>query len=100
MIEFYGARVPWFFDVSSRIVAVLSAVLVVATLQRHSELTALQAAGISRWRIVAPLLMGGACIAVLAAMNRELVIPNLQEELTPEHIGPGGIAAHHDDPEI
>ena len=56
LATFYGARLPWFFDLTSRIIALTSAVFVVTLLQRHNEMAALMAAGISRKRVVAPLV--------------------------------------------
>ena len=42
--SYYAARVPWFFDICGRIVALLAAVLTLGWLQRHNEMTALMAA--------------------------------------------------------
>ncbi len=55
---YYGARVPWFFDLVGRVAALVSAVFAITWLQRHNEMTALMAAGISRWRIIKPLASG------------------------------------------
>ena len=81
LMVYYGARVPWFFDIASRNVAMLSAVFSLAWLQRDNEMTALMAAGISRWRIAKPLIVASALIAVLAVINRELWIPRFRTEL-------------------
>ena len=40
LANYYGARVPLFFEISGRIVAVLAAVFVIAALQERNELTA------------------------------------------------------------
>ena len=81
LLVYYGARVPWFFDIASRNVAMLSAVFSLAWLQRDNEMTALMAAGISRWRIAKPLIVASTLIAVLAVVNRELWIPRFRTEL-------------------
>jgi len=81
LASYYGARVPWFFDIAGRNIALLSAVFAVAWLQRDNELTALMAAGISRWRIVKPLILACSVIAVLAVANRELALPRFRREL-------------------
>ena len=39
------------------------------------------AAGISRWRIVAPLILATVVVSILGALNREITLPNVREEL-------------------
>ena len=79
---YYGARVPWFFDLIGRVVALIAAVFAITWLQRHNEMTALMAAGISRWRIIKPLVFGVVAVSLLGAINRETLIPSLRDELT------------------
>ena len=79
---YYGARVPWFFDLVGRVAALIAAVFAVTWLQRHNEMTALMAAGISRWRIIQPLILGVVMVSLIAAVNREAVIPALRDQLT------------------
>ncbi len=62
--------------------ALISAVFTVTWLQRHNEMTALMAAGISRWRILRPVVAGVIIVTVVSIANRELVIPDLREELS------------------
>lgn len=82
MLDFYGPKVPWFFDLISRIVALVAAVFAVTSLQRNNEMASMMAAGISRWRIVKPLVIGVLVIAIFGAVNRELVIPRLGDRTT------------------
>lgn len=82
MWNYYGGRVPWFLDVVGRVAALISGVFVVTWLQRYNEMTALMAAGISRWRIVQPLVWGAALVSGLSVVNRELVIPHFREQLS------------------
>ena len=82
LLDYYGPKVPWFFDLMSRVAALIAAVFTVTWLQRNNELAALMAAGVSRWRIVKPLVISVAVIAFLAALNRELLLPRLARELT------------------
>ena len=79
--KYYGARIPWFFDLAGRNVALLSAALTLAWLQRDSELTALMAAGIPRWRVARPLVIASLVIAGLATINRELWVPAFRTQL-------------------
>ncbi len=79
--SYYAARIPWFFDICSRIVGLLAAVLTIGWLQRHNEMTALMAAGISRWRIVLPLIGATVVISVCGAINREVTLPRVRDAL-------------------
>lgn len=82
MVAYYGVRAPLFFDTMGRVVALISAVFAISWLQRHNEMSALMAAGISRWRIIKPLVVGVVAIAILAVLNRELVLPRFRESLS------------------
>lgn len=79
--EFYAYRSLLFFDRTSGILALISAMFTVTWLQRHNEMTALLAAGIPKLRIVMPVLVGAVTIGVLAAANRELVVPRFSDKL-------------------
>ena len=79
--EYYAARLPWFFDRSSGLLALLAGMFAVTWLQRTNELTALMAAGITTRRIVRPLLVAAAVVSLLAAANRELLIPAVRDKL-------------------
>ncbi len=78
----YGYQSILFFDRISGLLTLTAGMFTVAWLQRHNELTALMAAGISRVRVVVPVLIAAASLSGLAAANRELVIPRFKEELS------------------
>jgi len=59
----------------------MSAMFTMAWIQRHHEMTALMAAGISRIRVVAPVLAAAVVIIALAVVNREVVIPKFKDEV-------------------
>lgn len=80
--SFYGYQLILFFDRLSGLLTLVSAMFTVAWIQRHNELTALLAAGISRLRVVRPVILAGIVFSVLAAISREAVIPRFQEELS------------------
>ncbi|HEX4131495.1 MAG TPA: LptF/LptG family permease [Pirellulales bacterium] len=84
MGSFYAYRSILFFDRISAVLAITSAMFTVAWIQRHNELTALMAAGISRRRVVLPVIFASALIGLVAAASRELVIPHLADELSRE----------------
>ena len=73
--------VPWFFDHASGLLALVAGMFVITWLQRTNELTALMAAGITTKRIVRPLLAAAVVISLVAAANRELVIPEVRDKL-------------------
>lgn len=81
MSSYYGCRSILFFDRTSGLLTLVSAMFTVSWIQRHNEMTALQAAGISQLRVVMPLIGAAVVITVLSAANRELVIPRLRDEL-------------------
>jgi len=94
---YYGARLPWFFDLTSCIIALISAVFVITWLQRHNEMAALMAAGVSRMRVVAPLIFAALSISLLAAVNREIGIPAARHQLcrrSRDWVGDGGRELH------
>lgn len=82
MSDFYLYRAISFFDRTSGILTLIASMFTLAGLQRYNELTAILAAGISKWRIVRPIVVAGACIALLAALNREVIMPAQRAKLT------------------
>src|SRR4051812_33380266 len=82
MGEYYGYRTIGFFDRTSGILTLIAAMFTIATFQRFNELTALQAAGVPKWRIVKPVVAAVIVIACLAALNREIVISSLRDRFS------------------
>jgi lipopolysaccharide export system permease protein len=82
LANYYAGRVPWFLDMIGRVAALIAGVFAVTWLQRNNEMTALMAAGISRWRIIKPIVIGVIVVSVLSAVNRELIIPRFREDLS------------------
>ena len=81
IFEYYGARLPWFFNHASGLLALVAAMFAVTWLQRTNELTALMAAGVTTRRIIRPLIFGAIAVAAVAIVNREYVIPLVREKL-------------------
>jgi len=79
--EYYGARVLTFFDRTSGLLALVAAMFVITWLQRTNELTAILAAGISHRRVLKPILVAAAIVSVIAAVNREVGIPQVRNTL-------------------
>ena len=82
MARYYAGRIPWFLDMIARVAALVAGVFAVTWLQRNNEMTALMAAGISRWRIIKPLVFGVVMVTVIQVINREVIIPHFREELS------------------
>jgi lipopolysaccharide export system permease protein len=78
LASYYGCRLIWFFDATSPVITLASAMFALSWLERHNELTALLAAGVPRWRIARPVIVFAATVALAAAANRELVLPQIR----------------------
>ena len=79
MGPYYGYQTIGFFDRTSGMLTLIAAMFTVSLFQRFNELTALQAAGVRKWRVIKPIIIAVLIIAALAAANRELVIPKIRE---------------------
>ena len=82
MGSYYALQSIFFFDRISSLLCLMAAMFTVTWIQRHNEMTALMAAGIPRLRIVAPVILAAMVITVLAAINRELVIPHFRQQIS------------------
>jgi lipopolysaccharide export system permease protein len=82
LAAYYGYRTISFFDRTSGVLTLIAAMFTLAWLQRHNEMTALLAAGISKRRIIAPIVIAVACVSILAALNRELLTPRFRDKFS------------------
>ena len=81
MGQYYGYRSVALFDRMSGVLALTAAMFTITWFQRFNEFTALTAAGIRPARILAPIVYAAVALSVLAATNRELLMPQLRDEL-------------------
>ena len=79
--SFYSYRVLFFFDLTAGMLALTAAMFTITWIQRHNEMTALLAAGISRIRVAMPVIIAAAVVALVGTANRELVMPHYRFEL-------------------
>jgi len=93
--HYYAYRWILMFDLTSGILAMVSAMFTVAWIQRHNEMTALMAAGVSRVRVLTPIIIAVAVVGLISAANRELIIPHYRSELSRRPQNPMG-----DKPEV
>ena len=82
MARYYGCQVFGYFERMCALLTLISVMFTVSWIQRNNEMTALMAAGISRLRIVKPLIIAAVVMSLLAAVNREVMIPRIREQLT------------------
>ncbi len=92
MGEYYAYRSLSFFDVTSGILMLISAMFTLTWIQRHNELTAIESAGISKARVIKPLVAAVVVISLLSAANRELGIPACRDQLSHNAQDLGGTA--------
>jgi lipopolysaccharide export system permease protein len=92
--SYYGYRLISFFDATSPVISLASAMFALSWLERHNELTALLAAGVTRWRIARPTLIFAAVVSLLAVANRELVLPRIRHAFARNAQDLRGEAAH------
>ncbi|MEN6448978.1 MAG: LptF/LptG family permease [Thermoguttaceae bacterium] len=81
ILHFYACKAIGFFDNTSALLALVSAMFTVAWIQRHNEMTALMAAGVPRIRVLLPLIIAVAVVSLLASVNRETLMPRYRREL-------------------
>lgn len=78
---YYAYQSIFFFDRTSSLLVLMSAMFTIAWIQRHNEMTALMAAGVSRIRVVWPVIGASIAITLVAVVNREVLIPRFKDEL-------------------
>jgi lipopolysaccharide export system permease protein len=92
--SYYGYRLISFFDATSPVISLASAMFALSWLERHNELTALLAAGVTRWRIARPTIIFAAVVSLLAVANREIVLPRIRHAFARNAQDLRGEAAH------
>jgi lipopolysaccharide export system permease protein len=81
MLPFYAYQSIMFFEHTSALLTLVAAMFTVTWLQRFNELTALMSAGISRVRVVTPIICAAIVLSLLGTLNRELLIPKIRGHL-------------------
>jgi lipopolysaccharide export system permease protein len=90
MAMYYAYRAIEFFNRTSGTMTLIAVMFTITWIQRHHEMTALLAAGITRTRVMRPVLIAAIFVSLLAAANREFIMPNIREHLANDSKNIGG----------
>lgn len=82
LLSFYGPRVLEFFDRMAGVLILIAGIFSIALMQRRRELTAIQAAGVGKFRMVRPIVYASIAIITLSVLNREFLLPKYKQQLT------------------
>lgn len=75
--EYYAYRASEFFELAGPVLIVVSVIVVLGLLQKHSEHYPILAAGIPAFRLLKPLLISTAILNGALIANQEFLIPSL-----------------------
>ncbi len=81
LFEYYGPYTLSMYERLSGLLALLALLFVVAWLNKTNEFTALMAAGVTKRRVMRPLLFASAAVILAAVALREFSIPSYQDRL-------------------
>jgi LPS export ABC transporter permease LptG len=79
VIEHFVYRVPAALHDGLPVVMLVATIFLFLALTRYHELTALKAAGLSLYRVAAPILLLAGGVAIVAGLFQELLLPRLNE---------------------
>src|SRR5262250_1485953 len=79
IVEHFLYRLPAALHESLPVVTLVATLFLFLALGRYHELTALKAAGVSLYRVSAPILALGLAISIAAGLFQEIVLPVLNE---------------------
>jgi lipopolysaccharide export system permease protein len=79
---YYAYHAIAFFDRTSGVMTLIALMFTITWIQRYHEMTALLAAGIPRTRVLRPVLLAAIGVSLIAAASREVVIPNIRQQLS------------------
>jgi len=78
---YYASKATLIFDRLSEAIVLMAAMFTIAWMQRNNEILPLLSAGVSTRRIVLPVLIAACGMVALAALNQELVLPQIDPYL-------------------
>lgn len=81
IVEVFALSVPFVVAMTLPMAVLVAVLYTVSRLAVENELTALRAGGVSIGRMMRPILLGGACITVLAFLFSDQVLPRSNHRL-------------------
>lgn len=81
MGDYYGPALMLVYTAMSGLIVVAAMGFTVSQLQRHRELTAIMACGVSLYRVAAPILIVGFLLNLVAFPVQEILIPPVAEKI-------------------
>lgn len=81
LVDYFGPKTLSLFEYISGLLAMMAMMFVISWLYRTNELTALLAAGVTKRRVVRPLVVASTIIILAAVLVREIGVPQFQEKL-------------------
>lgn len=81
LLDFYGPRALDIFNRTAGILVLISAIFSLTMVQRRREMTAIEAAGIPKARLVRPILFAAMLVLGFSVVNREVWIPQVKDRL-------------------
>ena len=79
--EFYVPRIAELFDNTAGTLLLIAGIFSVSLLQRRREMTAIEASGITKARILRPVFLTAIVVVGLTIANRELMMPKIKSSL-------------------
>jgi LPS export ABC transporter permease LptG len=79
IVEHYVYRLPAALQQGLPVVMLVATIFLFLALTRYHELTAMKAAGMSLYRVAAPVLLVSVLVALASGLLQELVLPRLNE---------------------
>jgi len=79
--SYYAIRFTEFFEMTGPIMSIVAVIVVLATIQKNSEIQPVLAAGIPTFRLVVPFLLGVGVVNVALILNQEFLIPSVAQKL-------------------
>lgn len=76
LASFYFHMMPFVLTQIAPIACLLSSVFLLGNLNRHNEITALKASGVSLLKILQPMLLGAAVISVCVFLLNDKIVPH------------------------
>lgn len=81
MANYYALQSSLFFDMAGPTLTVVTVMIVLTMLVRHSEVQPIFAAGVPVFRLLVPLVAGTLVVNALLSANLELIIPRIAHQI-------------------